>query len=161
MFRFTEPKALADRTVEARWYRFTYPDGPHDAEALLVHPRSGRFLVVTKDVAGAGVYRAPRDPVTEDQGINELERVADAPAFVTDGAYLPDGRLVLRTYSAVHVYDRVGHETGSEVAAGAAAGGVGGGGRRRAAGGQRGAPVSGLPRGRAGPGARVEPGAGA
>lgn len=114
VFLFTEPKVLADRTVEARWYRFTYPDGPHDAEALLVHPGSGRFLVVTKDVAGAGVYRAPRDPVTEDQGTNELERVADAPAFVTDGAYLPDGRLVLRTYSAVHVYDRVGHETGSE-----------------------------------------------
>ena len=26
----------------ARRYTFTYPDGPHDAETLLVHPRTGR-----------------------------------------------------------------------------------------------------------------------
>jgi hypothetical protein len=37
-----------------------YPDGPHDAEALLVDARSGDLVVVTK-VAGAPgtVYRAP------------------------------------------------------------------------------------------------------
>jgi hypothetical protein len=112
VFGFAEPGTLGDRTVRATWYRFTYPDGPHDAEALLVHPRSGRFLVVTKAIAGGGVYRAPRDPVTADEGTNALVRVGDAPSFVTDGAYLADGRYALRTYASVFVYDRRGREVG-------------------------------------------------
>ena len=38
-------------------YRLTYPDGPHDAEALLLAP-DGTPYVVTKEVLGAsGVYR--------------------------------------------------------------------------------------------------------
>ena len=38
-----------------------YPDGPHDAEALMVDPRSGELYIVVKHLAGgaAGVYRAP------------------------------------------------------------------------------------------------------
>ena len=38
-------------------YRLTYPDGPHDAEALLLAP-DGTPYVVTKEILGAsGVYR--------------------------------------------------------------------------------------------------------
>jgi hypothetical protein len=109
VFRFREPTRLADATVPARWYRFTYPDGPHDAEALLVDP-DGRILVATKAISGAALYQAPRKPVTQAQGTNVLTRLADVPALVTDGAYLPDGRFVLRTYTSVYVYDRPGHE---------------------------------------------------
>ncbi len=109
VFRFDEPAQLGDTTVDATWFRFTYPDGPHDAEALLVDPR-GRLLIATKDISGQGLYRAPRRPVTRDVGSNRLTRVADVPSLVTDGAYLPDGRFVLRSYSAVFVYDRPGHE---------------------------------------------------
>ena len=36
---------------------------------------------------------------TEDAGTNRLERVADVPPLVTDGAFLPDGRFVLRSYT--------------------------------------------------------------
>jgi hypothetical protein len=110
VFRFAEPATLADQTADATWYRFTYPDGPHDAEALLVHPRTGRLMVATKGFGGSGLYRAPRDLVPSDVGTNELVRVAGVPALVTDGAYLPDGRFALRTYSSVFVYDRPGHQ---------------------------------------------------
>jgi hypothetical protein len=109
VFRFREPTRLADATVPARWYRFTYPDGPHDAEALLVDA-DGRIMVATKEFAGAALYRAPRRLVTEGQGTNVLTRLADVPSLVTDGAYLPDGRFVLRTYTSVYLYDRPGHE---------------------------------------------------
>ena len=109
VFRFREPTRLADATVPAQWYRFTYPDGPHDAEALLVDA-DGRIMVATKEFAGAGLDRAPSTLVTESEGTNVLTRLADVPALVTDGAYLPDGRFVLRTYTSVYVYDRPGHE---------------------------------------------------
>jgi hypothetical protein len=113
VFRFDEPEDLTDQTVGAQWYRFTYPDGPHDAEALLVDPQ-GRLLVATKGISGQGLYRAPRRLVTQDQGTNRLTRIAGVPTLVTDGAYLPDGRFVLRTYSAAFVYDRPGHQVAVE-----------------------------------------------
>ncbi|HTE74745.1 MAG TPA: hypothetical protein VK640_16335 [Actinomycetes bacterium] len=113
VFRFTEPRRLGDRTVPARWFRFTYPDGPHDAEALLVNPSTGRLLVATKALGGAGLYRAPARLVAEDEGTNRLERVADVPSLVTDGAFLPDGRFVLRSYTTAYVYDRPGHQVAS------------------------------------------------
>jgi hypothetical protein len=109
VFRFREPTRLTDSTVPARWYRFTYPDGPHDAEALLVDA-DGRIMVATKEISGAALYQAPRRPVSEAHGTNVLTRLAGAPALVTDGSYLPDGRFVLRTYTSVYVYDRPGHE---------------------------------------------------
>ena len=109
VFRFAEPARLTDQTVPATWYRFTYPDGAHDAEALLVRP-DGRLMIATKALSGAGLYLAPQHLVTRDQGTNRLRRVAGVPSIVTDGAYLPDGRFVLRTYTAVYLYDRPGHE---------------------------------------------------
>jgi len=110
VFRFAEPLEVRDQTVEATWYRFTYPDGPHDAEALLVHPGTGRLLIATKSAGGGGLYEAPSNLLTADEGSNRLVRVADVPPLVTDGAYLPDGRLALRTYASVFVYDRPGHQ---------------------------------------------------
>ncbi|MCY7374045.1 MAG: hypothetical protein LH461_10190 [Spirochaetaceae bacterium] len=110
VFRFAEPLDVRDQTVEATWYRFTYPDGPHDAEALLVHPGTGRLLIATKSAGGGGLYEAPSNLLTADEGSNRLVRVSDVPPLVTDGAYLPDGRFALRTYGSVFVYDRPGHQ---------------------------------------------------
>jgi hypothetical protein len=109
VFRFSEPATLTDATVPAQWYRFSYPDGAHDAEALLVGP-TGRIMIASKELLGGALYRAPRRLVTADQGTNRLTRVARVPGLVTDGAYLPDGRFVLRTYTSVFVYDRPGHQ---------------------------------------------------
>ena len=109
VFVVREPRHLADRSVEARWYRFSYPDGPHDAEALLVD-EAGRVLIATKSFGDAGLYRSRTRLVPEAAGTNPLERIADVPPLVTDGAFLPDGRFVLRTYTEAHVYDRPGHQ---------------------------------------------------
>ncbi len=85
-----------------RAYDFEYPDGPRDAEALFVDD-DGRLYIVSKEGKG-GIYAAPEEPSR--QGINELERVGDAPAFVTDAVSLPDGQgVALRTYVSVEVLD--------------------------------------------------------
>lgn len=91
----------SDQPVVYKAYDFSYPDGAHDAETLLVDG-DGRLYIVTKGATG-GVYAAPASP--ERQGVNELERVGDAPAYVTDGTVLEDGRIVLRTYVSVEVLD--------------------------------------------------------
>ena len=97
-----------------RAYDFSYPDGAHDAESLLVDGE-GRLYLVTKEQQ-AGIYAAPAEPSRQE--VNELERVADAPAFVTDGAYLPDGdRIALRTYTSIVVLDAASGETVAQSAA--------------------------------------------
>lgn len=97
--RVAEPTALYDRTLPATTYRLRYPDGRHDAEALLVHPQTRRVYVVTKD--GAGVYVAP--DVLRTDTVNVLRRVSWTPRTVTDGAFLADGRMVLRNYTTAYV----------------------------------------------------------
>lgn len=90
-----------------RAYDFSYPDGPRDAEALYVDD-DGRLYIVSKEGQG-GIYAAPENPSR--QGVNELERVADAPAYVTDATFLPDELgIALRTYVSVEVVDTEDHE---------------------------------------------------
>jgi hypothetical protein len=108
VFRVREPRELGNSTIRPTWYRFTYEDGPHDAEALLVDPRDGRIWVATKSFGIGGLYRAPKRLVEESQGSNTLRRVADVPPLVTDGTFLPNGRFVLRTYTAGYLYDSPG-----------------------------------------------------
>ena len=97
-----------DQTVNYHAWDFTYPDGPHDAETLLVDA-SGRLFIVTKDAEGA-VYAAPRKP--KRAGVNELTKVGDAPAAVTDGTFLPGGeRIALLTYGSIEVIDAESYET--------------------------------------------------
>jgi hypothetical protein len=84
-------------------YPLTYPDGSHDAETLLVHPRTHRVFVVSKAVFGGTVYVAP-SPLQPDRP-NRLRAFARVPGLVTDGTFFPDGRhVLLRTYGTASVY---------------------------------------------------------
>ncbi len=86
---------------------FYYPDGPHDAEALLVHPDTGEVLVLTKGDT-TGVYAFPTVPPQPMPASSPAELVLVAEldltdegaeqAEVTGGAVSPRGhRVVLRT----------------------------------------------------------------
>ena len=111
VYRVTEPARLRDATVPAVRYRLRYADGPRDAEALLVDPRSNRLYVATKSSDGGGLYRAPARLRTDQ--VNVLHRVARVPRVVTDGSFAPDGRsFVLRDYQSAYVYTTPGHRVG-------------------------------------------------
>lgn len=92
-----------DGTVEPVSYELHYPDGPHDAEALLVHPETGQVLVVAKEFIG-GLYAAPTKLSAD--GANELEQIGeDLLPVATDGAFFPDGKhFVLRGYGDAAFY---------------------------------------------------------
>jgi hypothetical protein len=112
VYRVAEPARLRDATVPAVRYRLRYADGPRNAEALLVDPRSNRLYVATKDPDGGGLYRAPARLRTDQ--VNLLRRVARVPPVITDGAFLPGGRgLVLRDYQSAYVYAAPGRRVGA------------------------------------------------
>lgn len=101
VYYFANPRA-SGLTLNYRSFDFSYPEGAQDAETLLVDP-AGRLFIVTKGISGA-IYAAPKSP--KSQGVNELERVGDAPATITDGTFLPDGkRIALLSYGEVIVID--------------------------------------------------------
>ncbi|HEX8344607.1 MAG TPA: hypothetical protein VF657_07660 [Actinoplanes sp.] len=103
--------------------RLTYPDGAHDAEAMLLNG-DGTPIIVTKDVGKAGVY-VPAGPLEANtsEGVR-MRRVGqvDLPAtttsnplsapgrlVITGGAVAPDGsRVVLRTYADAFEFDVTG-----------------------------------------------------
>ncbi|SBT46371.1 esterase-like activity of phytase family protein [Micromonospora narathiwatensis] len=99
-------------------HRLTYPDGPHDAEALLL-TGDGRPLIVTKQGGAAGVYAPTRDPVPGGtvpmtrRGQVRLPGTNTSNPFgflgravVTGAAAAPDGRrVVLRTYADAFEFD--------------------------------------------------------
>ncbi|WP_436760878.1 hypothetical protein [Streptosporangium sp. V21-05] len=108
VYRVAEPDTLSDAVLPAVRYRFRYEDGGHNAEGILVHPRTGRLSIVTKQFAGA-VYQAPKRLRTD--RVNVLRKVGSAPIMATDAAYAPDGSsFVIRTYFSATVYRAPGEQ---------------------------------------------------
>ncbi|MDA3649624.1 hypothetical protein LZ318_08235 [Saccharopolyspora indica] len=101
-------------------HRLAYPDGAHDAEALLLD-RAGVPFIVTKEPLGrAGVYR-PAEPLDAERTV-PLERVGSVTVrstktpggplsgsfgstLVTGGSVSHDGTAIaIRTYTDVYLY---------------------------------------------------------
>ncbi|MFD9813856.1 hypothetical protein [Streptomyces sp. NPDC059080] len=104
IYRFPEPKQLRDQTVTATQFDVKYDDGPRDAEALMVHPKTGRVYIASKKQGGGGaLYAAPEHLSTS--GTNVFRKVAPIDLWVTDGSFSPDGtRLILRSYFGARMY---------------------------------------------------------
>ncbi|MEU9194954.1 WD40 repeat domain-containing protein [Streptomyces hundungensis] len=102
IYRFPEPARLEDQTVKATQYDVRYADGPRNAEALMVHPKTGRVYIASKRESGASLYEGPATLSTA--GPNVFRRIGEVP-WVTDGAFSPDGtKLALRGYFALAEY---------------------------------------------------------
>ena len=104
LHRVLEPQPTATGTVRlpSVAFRFRYADGPHDAEALMVHPRTGQVLIVTKGFSGGVVYAAPQPlQAALPSTLRQVGRVS-VPE-VTGGDISPDGtHIVLRNYTAAY-----------------------------------------------------------
>src|SRR4051794_16509954 len=109
VYRVREPRLPATGPLEAQRFTLRYPDGAHDAEALLVDPTDGSLVIVTKDGRGASrIYTAANPSATD---VTTL-RLAGTLALglgeaVTAGDVSADGRTVaLRTYDRAFVWTR-------------------------------------------------------
>jgi hypothetical protein len=113
-------------------YRLTYPDGPHDAEALLLAPDGTPYLV-TKEVLGASAVYRPVSGLV-DGGTVGLGKVASVDVtltgtpggpvgragqlLITGGAVSRDGgHLALRTYTDAYVWPLAGSDIAGALAA--------------------------------------------
>ena len=135
VYRVPEPAApdaaAAGPIAGAEIARFTYADGPRDAEALIADPVSGDLVVVEKSLLGGtvGVYPVPASAPWGPPGdrdavpITTVERAGDVGLelgqIVTGGDISSDGSLVvLRTYTDVWLWDRASGQSVAEALAG-------------------------------------------
>jgi hypothetical protein len=104
IYRVVEPllnnsKSTRSVTEPAEAFRLQYPDGKHDAEALLVHPTTGNIYIVTKVMlANPVVYEAaaPLDSgkLITMRRIGEIRIPSLFGGVITGGSVSPDGRRV-------------------------------------------------------------------
>ncbi|MCJ0902704.1 hypothetical protein [Rhodococcus sp. ARC_M6] len=110
---------LDPESADGTLRRLTYPDGPHDAEAVLVDP-NGRLFVVTKELLGPSSVYTPEGGQTisglAEPGPTPLTRVGTVrtgdtstggfnSVMFTGGAVAADGSvLALRSYTDVYLY---------------------------------------------------------
>ena len=120
IYRVVEPKiTTADKNsrrknpvviADSDKITIVYPDTHHDAETLLVDPKTGNLYVISKSLSGqANIYKIKAGFKNGDKLTPELIGTISVPAlaggFLTGGAISPDGsRLALCDYFAAYEY---------------------------------------------------------
>ncbi|PTL75671.1 hypothetical protein [Vitiosangium sp. GDMCC 1.1324] len=113
IFRFPEPEQVADATLPVETLPFVYPDRPHDAESLVLEPRTARLAVITKERDSLGEVFAldglAPGTVTTATHLGTLRTPGNVDFRTTSAALHPSGqRLLLRTYTRVWEVRRSG-----------------------------------------------------
>lgn len=110
LYQLPEPDPAEQALRRSRALIFRYPDGAHDAEALIVTPDTAAWIITKGRSGGVRVYRLGPEawrqegtataalvqtlPILPTEGVREL---------VTDAALSPDGRhVVVRTYATLY-----------------------------------------------------------
>jgi hypothetical protein len=109
VYRVPEPAAGQTASAPAQALRLRYPDGAHDAETLLVDPRSGTLAIVTKSLDGdSGVYVAAHPGATTVTTLRRAARLRlGIGGLATGGDVSADGRVIaVRTYTGFVAWER-------------------------------------------------------
>ena len=111
VYRMPEPGNGDGSGAPKDAFHATYPDGPRDAETLLVGSDGALYIVSKGETGGVALYRFPRE--LRPGATHALERVGkprdtgkvDEGSRVTDGAVSADGRwVVLRSKTRVWLH---------------------------------------------------------
>jgi hypothetical protein len=116
IYRFQEPETLeselSDNQIE--FIKFSYPDGSHDTECILLDPATNDIYLVTKREAKVGLYKLayPQDTRNE----QKATFVQQIPlTYITSGGISSDGnQIALMSYTAIFVWNRKQKETISQ-----------------------------------------------
>ena len=111
IYRLPEPDGNADSVSNFARIDFKYPDGAHDAEAMLVDGETKDIYIITKRDQYSKVYKLsyPQDTL----GMNTASFVMDLPykGVVSATMALSQNEMLVKTYSSVYYYKRKNGET--------------------------------------------------
>ncbi|MDC0708051.1 hypothetical protein POL68_06175 [Stigmatella sp. ncwal1] len=106
LLRLPEPRQLVDATLPVEPLAFVYPDGHHNAEALIMDASTGRLAVITKTPESLGDVYALEGLRPGETGratrLGTLQAPSGVDRMTTAASLHPSGeRLLLRTYTRV------------------------------------------------------------
>jgi hypothetical protein len=110
VYRTPEPTAFTDVITDYDSIKFTYPDGSHDAEALMVDDNTKDIFIITKRDAVSKIYKIPYPQDT--QNMNQAEFVADLayPGVVSATLSFAGTEIITKTYTQLFYYKRTAKE---------------------------------------------------
>jgi len=117
IYRFPEPTSATDTVFNWEKIKFQYPDGSHDAEAILVDNATKDIFIVTKQDSPSRVYKIPFPQNTT--GTNTAI-LAGTLTFsgATGAAISNDGtEILVRTYTSVYYWKRTASQSIEEALA--------------------------------------------
>ncbi|WP_438019104.1 hypothetical protein WMF18_08580 [Sorangium sp. So ce315] len=112
-----EPDTLGGaRASTAEVFVFSYPDGSHDAETLLIHPVTGAITIVTKvNKNSSRIFELPALPAPGEAATLIAAGSIEPPSGserITGGDVHPDGTgVLLRTSTRVFYYPMAADQT--------------------------------------------------
>ena len=119
IYRFPEPKnvptegsgmyAIPEDQIER--LEFTYPDGPRDAETLMIDPWTKDLYIVSKRDYRSIVYRAPYPQKTNER--TTLEKLAQLPFnWAVGGDISTDGKqIAIKDRYKIYYWERTQNES--------------------------------------------------
>lgn len=116
IYRFAEPQELEREIIlQPERITLTYPDGPKDAETLLVDPWNGDLLVLSKRDTSNTLYKATAEQLDTQEAV--LEKVMKLPITMAVGGDISaDGtQILIKNYWAVYYWEREEGESLEEV----------------------------------------------
>ncbi|MBK0402244.1 hypothetical protein I5M27_04565 [Adhaeribacter sp. BT258] len=114
IYQFPEPSPGTDTVSTFKQIRFRYPDGSHDAEALLIDPITNAILIITKQDDPSRIYKIT--PPFNYTAIDTAELVGTISfTGVVSAALSPSGtEAILKTYSGLYYYKQKNGESLAE-----------------------------------------------
>jgi hypothetical protein len=110
IYRIPEPNVTSETTMAtagsplstepADAINFSYPDGPKNAEAILVHPKTGNIYVLTKNRRGPSEVHKVKPNfgivgAVFTEKVGEIAVPSQPMGLLTGGSISPDGRRVM------------------------------------------------------------------
>lgn len=106
IYRAPEPKNFNVNITVYDKIEFTYPDGSHDAEALLIDDKTKDIYIITKRDASSKVYKIPYPQ--DVSNMNQAVFVSDLTfSGVVSASMNFNGReMIVKTYTDLYYYSR-------------------------------------------------------
>ena len=117
IYRFPEPTSVTDTVFNWEKITFQYPDGPHDAEAILVDNVTKDIFIITKQDEPSRVYKIPFPQNTTSTNTVILTGTLTFSG-ATGAAMSNDGtEILVRTYTSVYYWKRTASQSIEEALA--------------------------------------------
>jgi hypothetical protein len=111
VYRFPEPMATVDTVTAYDELKFNYPDGSHDAEAILTDNNSKDIYIITKTDIASRIYKFPYPQSTS--SVTTVTYVGSLSfSGATSAASSASGdELLIKTYTTLSYWKRNTNET--------------------------------------------------